>query len=193
MKYVIDVANSEVLWSGFLPATSISGRVFFRDGFVVTDEDDREITSGLMTIDMDSIETLDDKLSDDDKKKLTAHLKSEDFFDSVLYPAAEFKLLEVKALGERADSCNTDGVIAPSHEVVGELNLKGITHRVTALVNMQKENRKIRVQTMFTLDRTNWGIDHLIESENGSGRVLPDMEIIVRVVADALPETTTAA
>lgn len=189
MRYAIDVENSEVTWSGYMPALSVSGRVFFKDGLVVTDENDREITSGLINIDMNSIEALDDKLDDEKKKQVTANLKSADFFDSVLYPLAVFKLLEVKAIGDRADSCNTDGVITPTHEIVGELNLKGIRHRITALVNLQKTGRKIYVQSMFTLDRTQWGIDHLIEKENGSGRVLPDMEIIVKVVADALPET----
>lgn len=192
MKYAIDVANSEITWSGFMPAISVSGRVFFKDGLIVTDENDREIINGLIHIDMNSIETLDDKLDDEKKRQVTESLKSADFFDSVLYPVAVFKLLEVKAIGDRADSCNTDGVITPTHEIVGELNLKGIRQRITSLVNLQKEGRKIRVQSMFTLDRTQWGMDHLVEKENGSGRVLPDMEIIVKVVADAIPETQAA-
>ena len=189
MRYVIDVANSEITWTGFLPRTGISGRVLFKEGIVETDiKNINEITGGRLVIDLDSIETLDDQLDDENKRKLTNHLKSEEFFDEALYPAAEFTLLEVKAIGDRADSCNTDGVIQPTHEVIGELNLKGIKQRVSALVNLQMEGRKMRVQTMFTLDRAKFGMTALLDKENGSERVLPDMEIMVKLSADALQE-----
>lgn len=186
MKYSIDAANSEITWTGFIPSTGISGRVFFRDGIIETDpKNSSDITGGKLTIDIASIETLDDQLSKDDKRKLTAHLKSQDFFDADIHPVAEFTLLEVNALGDRPVS-NTDGVIHPTHEVVGELSVRGIKQKVSALVNMQVEGGKIRVQSMFTLDRTMFGMDHLIDRSNGQQRVLPDMEIIVKVVADAI-------
>lgn len=188
MKYIIDVANSEITWTGFQPGNSISGRVFFNDGYIDVNDANREVTGGRLTIDMSSIDVLDNKLDDANKHKLAEHLRSDDFFDATLYPLAEFNLLEVKAIGDRADSCNPDGVIQPTHEVVGEFNLKGIKQRVSALVNLQLNGRRMMVQTMFTLDRTMWGMDYLIDRSNGKNRVLPDMEVAVKLVADVVEQ-----
>lgn len=187
MKYSIDAAGSEITWTGFLPSKGLSGKVSFRDGVIEADpKNNSDITGGKLTIDLSSIEALDDNLGKDDKRKLTDHLKSEDFFDVASYPVAEFTLLEVNAIGDRADRSNADGMIRPTHEVTGELSIKGIRQKISALVNMQIEGSRIRVQSMFTLDRTMFGMDHLIDRSNGQQRVLPDMEIIVKVVADAI-------
>jgi polyisoprenoid-binding protein YceI len=182
---MIDVANSEITWTGFQPGNSISGRVFFSDGYVDTSDSNKDITGGKLTIDMSSIDVMDDKLDADNKHKLVAHLGSEDFFDSAIHPLAVFSIKEVNAIGDRADSSNSDGTIQPTHEVVGELSLKGIKHTVSTLVNLQISEKKIMVQTMLTLDRTQWGMDHLIDRSNGKNRVLPDMEITLKVVAEA--------
>jgi polyisoprenoid-binding protein YceI len=192
MRYAIDAANSEIDWSGFMPGTSISGQVHFDNGIIETGRNN-EITGGTLTVDMSSIETLDSQLNDAGRKQLTENLKSENFFNTEIYPAAEFRLLEVQAIGDRADSCNADGLIQPTHEVKGELTLNGITHKVAALVNLQIQGRKMLVQTMFTLDRTLWGMDHLMVPEEGQGKVLPDMEIMVKVVAEALEEPLACA
>jgi polyisoprenoid-binding protein YceI len=191
MRYVVDVANSEINWTGFQPGTSLSGRVFLSNGFVEMDQN-REITTGAITIDMNSIEALDDQLKDDEKRKLSSHLRSGDFFDTAIYPTAQLNILEVKAIGDRADSCNLEGMIHPTHEVTGELTIKGIKQNISALVNMQISGKKLVVQTMFTLDRLQWGIDHMSERSFGSKRVLPDMEIMMKVVADASQQSMSS-
>lgn len=190
MRYVIDEANSEINWRGFLPGTSLTGRVMISEGTIETDESNRDITGGRLLIDMNSIEPLDNQLDAGNRRKLANELKSDNFFDTSVHPVAEFRILEVNVIGERVDSCNIDGVIQPTHEVTGDLTLKGIKNRITVLMHITISGKKLTAQSMFTLDRSQWHIDHLIERANGNKRVLPDMEIMVKVVAEtgeALP------
>ena len=182
---MIDEANSEISWRGFLPGTSLTGRVMISEGTIETDDSNRDITGGRLLIDMDSIEPMDNQLDAGNRRKLANELRSDNFFDTSIHPVAEFRIFEVNAIGERVDSCNIAGVIQPTHEVIGELTMKGIKHKISALVHMVVSGRKLTVQSMLTLDRTLWHIDHLIERANGNKRVLPDMEIMVKVVAEA--------
>jgi polyisoprenoid-binding protein YceI len=78
-------------------------------------------------------------------------LKSDDFFDTQRYPVAEFQLLRITALPNAR-------LGTPSHEVAGELTLKGVTGEVTFPAIMgPTADGLLAADAHFDIDRTRWG------------------------------------
>lgn len=86
-------------------------------------------------IDLNSVET--------DETKLTAHLKTPDFFDVARYPKATFVSTSVDA-----------------DEVKGNLNLHGVEKEVTIPVITVVNAGGVRTRSEFTINRHDWGISY---------------------------------
>ncbi len=96
-------------------------------------------------IDLSSIET--------DEEKLTAHLKTPDFFDVARYPKATFastSLTEAPA-GSAAGT---------THLLKGNLTMHGVTREVTVPVVAQTTAEGVRAKSEFTINRHDWGISY---------------------------------
>ena len=92
-----------------------------------------------VSVDIDSMVT--------DTPKLTAHLKSPDFFDAKRFAEAKFVSKSIKA--------STAGYV-----VSGDLTLHGMTHRLSFPAKIDLANGGVTVSSQFELDRHQWGISY---------------------------------
>ena len=110
-----------------------------------------QITSGNFTIDMASITNTDLKAGQG-KEKLEGHLKAKDFFDVAKFPTGSFDIVKVERV--------TD-IPAVTHNVTGNLTLKGLKKSITIPANISVAGGKVNAVTpSFTIDRTAWGIQY---------------------------------
>lgn len=96
-------------------------------------------------IDLNSIET--------DTEKLTAHLKTPDFFDVAKYPKATF----VSTSLTEAPAGSPAGT---THMLKGTLDLHGVQKEVTIPVAAKVSAEGVRTTSEFTINRHDWGISY---------------------------------
>jgi polyisoprenoid-binding protein YceI len=108
-----------------------------------------------VTIDIDSMVT--------DATKLTAHLKSPDFFDAKRFAEAKFVSKSIKA--------GADGYM-----VAGDLTLHGVTKPLSFPAKIDVANG-VTVSSQFDLNRHEWGISY------GKGNVNDLVKMTIEVKA----------
>ncbi len=94
VDYSIDTTASELTWYGFKPTGRHNGTIGIEDGMLAVENG--EVVGGSFTMDMSEINVLDEGMADEDRQKLTGHLKSPDFFAVEEYPTAKFEITEVR-------------------------------------------------------------------------------------------------
>lgn len=149
----IDAAASEVTWTGkkVLIDSAHTGTITIKSGNVMIANNN--ITGGQFELDMTSINNKDLAASPSDKGKLEGHLKSADFFDVQKFPTASFKVSSSKVL-PASTTAN-----APTHEVTGDLTIKGKTLPVTFPVTVKSTaDGKTEATAAFKIDRTKWDV-----------------------------------
>ena len=109
-----------------------------------------------VTIDIDSMTT--------DTPKLTAHLKSPDFFDAKRFTEAKFVSKSIKA--------GADGYV-----VTGDLTLHGVTHALSFPAKIATTAGALTVSAQFDLNRHEWGISY------GKGNVNDLVKMTIEVKA----------
>lgn len=97
-----------------------------------------------VTLDIDSMVT--------DATKLTAHLKSPDFFDAKRFAEAKFVSKSIKPSPE-------------GYVVSGDLTLHGVTHPISFPAKISVADGGLTVSSQFDLNRHEWGISY------GKGKV----------------------
>jgi polyisoprenoid-binding protein YceI len=155
--YVLDKTNSIVNWEGYKPAGKHFGTVKIIKGELGIHEG--KLAGGFFDMDLNSIACLDLE-NENFNKKLVNHLKSEDFFNVAEFPTARFKISNVEPI-DNAQANTEDGEISPTHNITGNLTIRGIAKSITfpAQVEM-KENSIVAKSNQFILDRTEWGVNH---------------------------------
>ena len=114
-------------------------------------DDDEGVMGGSVVIDMKSI------WSDNDK--LTEHLKSDDFFAVEKHSTSTFSLTRIKHKG------------GSDYELSGDLDMHGVTKNITFPATGTREGNEIKVDSEFDINRKDWGIvyegkkDDLIRDE----------------------------
>lgn len=166
----LDPAASQITWEGSkkLVKSSHNGTVKLKSGEVVMAGD--MLTGGTFEIDMTSIDNQDLASSPKDKAKLEGHLKNDDFFAVDKNPTATFKISTVKPLkpAKAGD---------PTHEVTGDLTIKGKTNPITFPAVVTTTAGKTEAKANFVIDRTKWDIRYSSEKffENLAGdRIISD-------------------
>jgi polyisoprenoid-binding protein YceI len=96
--------------------------------------------------------------------KLTAHLKSPDFFDVRQHPQAAFRSTSI-----------TLGSQPGTFEVTGNFTLLGVTKEITAPASISVSEQGVTLVAAFTVDRTTFGMDY------GQGKVKNIVEINVSI------------
>jgi polyisoprenoid-binding protein YceI len=96
-----------------------------------------------------------------DTPKLTAHLKSPDFFDVKKYPTAKFvsKSIEAEKSGDA------------THKITGDLTLHGQTKTLTIPAKVITTPEGLTINSEFTINRHDFGISF------GKGKVNDDVTI----------------
>lgn len=104
---------------------------------------DNDVTKSRIsvTVQMDSL------VADDDQ--LTGHLKSDDFFDVDNHPTSEFVSTAIVA------KAGEDGA---THEITGNLTIRGVTKSITFPAKIQVENDEIEAEAEFAINRKDFGI-----------------------------------
>ncbi|MDB9741728.1 YceI family protein [Akkermansiaceae bacterium] len=119
--------------------------------------------SGKVVIDMTSVFS--------DNKKLTTHLKDEDFFDIATYPESTFE-----ATGfEKAE----DG----TYKISGNLTMRGTTKNITFPAEVTNSEDSISVKTTFDIKRKDWGIVY-----KGKADDLIRDEVVISFEIKAMPK-----
>jgi polyisoprenoid-binding protein YceI len=139
-EYKVDEEVSKVRWTGYKVGGSHFGTVGIKEGVVY--EKDGVFAGGRFVMDMAQI-VVDDIEDLEQNKKLTNHLKNEDFFNVEKYPETTFELTQV--LQEYGTNM---------YSVVGIMTIKDVTKEVGILAHIIKEGDKYIVDSKFALDRS---------------------------------------
>ena len=152
IEYSLDPASSEIRWRGLKPGGEHYGTVVAKSGVLKVEEG--EITGGSFVIDLNSI--VNEDLSGDMNARLVGHLKSEDFFYTEKYPEAVFEIVSISDYSGEA----MEGGITPTHEVTGNLSMRGETKSISFPVMVKMEDGMVMAMTdEFSIDRTKWGVN----------------------------------
>jgi len=156
-SYQILTDKSVIQWTGRKLTGKHEGTLNIQEGRIWIKK--QEITGGRLILDMNSILVSD--LKGKDKEDLETHLKDGDFFETDLFPTGKFVITEIKPVSEELFT----------HEIKGNLTLKGITQSIRFPAFISWEAEKLMVQANFHFDRTRWGIvykgrlDNLIKDD----------------------------
>lgn len=148
--YVVDPAASSLEWTARKVTGSHNGVVKIKEGTVTVA--DGMLSGGTVVADMTTIR-VDDLKDAEYNKKLTDHLRSEDFFNVEKFNTATFKINSVKKL----DKPNDKGM---THEISGDLTIKGITHPAVVPAKMTIEGDKANAEAHLVVDRTKYDIKY---------------------------------
>jgi polyisoprenoid-binding protein YceI len=83
-----------------------------------------------------------------DDPKLTAHLKTKDFFEVDKYPTAKFITTEIKPTTEAG----------ATHTLVGNLTLHGVTKSITIPAEVKIDGSDVTIKSEFSLVKDNFGM-----------------------------------
>ena len=146
--YTVDTAASQVEWAGRNPNTRHIGTVDIAAG--VIDIKDGTIT-GRFEIDMTTIHNINLE-GDELQPVLEAHLQSDDFFFTKMFPKAVFTVKEAKRI-------EPGWVTAPNYHVRGELNLRGVSADLEFDATAASiEDGSFTMEAHFDIDRTRWNV-----------------------------------
>lgn len=178
VTYEIDTTASTIEWRGTKPTGEHKGTIEIQDGTLTATQE--EITSGNVTIDMNSIKVTDEGMDDKDRTSLENHLKGTvdgketDFFDVKKFPTATF---EITGISEE------DGQTM----MQGNLTLKESTKNIQFPVSTDLDENEITLESeTFVIDRTNWGVNYGSKSvfDNlGDNFISDEMELTIKVTA----------
>lgn len=150
--YNVDLNASKVEWLGKKVTGQHNGTIDIASGQL--NVNNGELVGGKFEIDFTSIKVLD--LQDPESNaKLTAHLKSDDFFSADKHPKAIF---EITSLDKQDDGKGNN------YKVNGNLTIKGITKNISFPAKINVNNGTVTANADFNLDRTEWDIRY------GSGK-----------------------
>ncbi|VTR99089.1 YceI family protein [Tuwongella immobilis] len=137
-KYTLSSDNTKLQFVGTKPNGKHEGGFKAIAGTVTLDGD---VTTAKFDV---SVET--ESLFSDDPK-LTAHLKSPDFFAIKEYPKITFVSTKVAKEGNTV-------------QITGDLTMLGKTKSVTIPANIVMEGNTMKLASSFTIDRTEWGMTY---------------------------------
>lgn len=126
------------------------------DGTLTTDAADVTKAKLSVTIDVGSMTT--------DAEKLTAHLKSPDFFDVKKHPEAKFTSTAIKA-----------GTEKDSYTVTGDLTMLGTTKPVTFPAKKATAGGVTTISAQFDIKRSEWGMTY------GKDKVNDEVQLTLEV------------
>ena len=178
VTYEIDTTASTIEWRGTKPTGEHKGTISIQEGTLSATQE--EITSGSVTIDMNSIAVTDEGMDDKDRTSLENHLKGTvegketDFFNVKEYPTATFEITGItEENGQKM--------------LQGNLTLKDSTKNIQFPVSTDIDENEITLESeTFTIDRTNWGVNYGSKSvfDNlGDNFISDDMELTIKVTA----------
>ncbi len=146
-SYTVENDLSTIRWEGRNANTShfgtlgiSTGEISVKDGYI----------RGTIEVDMNSIHNVNLE-GDELHPVLEAHLKSDDFFFTSMFPKAVFTFNEVVSLLPQWQT-------VPNFHVNGELTLRGVTATLEFDMTASLADDLLQLEAHFDLDRTRWSI-----------------------------------
>jgi polyisoprenoid-binding protein YceI len=179
--YTVDSEASSVGWKGSkVVSGSHNGTISVSGGSLSVENDN--LTAGNFTIDMKSIKNSD--LADDAEQqaKLVGHLSSPDFFHVDSFPTATFEVTKVEAI--------ENGENGATHNISGNLTLKGTTREITFPATVTMEEDKISATAKTEINRLEWNVMWGNENDNAARAMLKEnflsnmIELDINLVAN---------
>ncbi len=148
-RYLVDTAASILNWTGEALSYAHSGTIRLSDGVLSVKEG--LLTAGTFTIDIKSIKNTD--IPDPARNAmLVGHLNDTDFFNSKLFPTGKFEVTGVTQL--------TNDSAGNTHQVSGNLTLKGITKNISFPVKASINAEALTVTGNVLINRLDWDIKY---------------------------------
>ncbi len=141
----VNKSESTIKWNAKKVTGEHYGQVSLADAKL--DYDNGKITGGSFDMDMTKI-TVEDITDPNSNKRLTDHLKSDDFFSVEKHNKSTFKITEAKS---------TNGT---DYTITGDLTIKGVTNPVTFPAKVTVDGNKITATAGITFDRTKYDIKY---------------------------------
>ena len=148
--YNVDASASTLNWEGSkVTGDKHTGTMPLTDGQIMVSEG--KIVGGKFSMDVRKM-TNTDMPADQGGDKLIGHLKSADFFDVEKFPMAQFEITQVQP------ATDTEGI---THNISGNLTLKGVTKNVTIPTNVSMDGSMLKASApAFVIDRKEWGMTY---------------------------------
>jgi polyisoprenoid-binding protein YceI len=154
----LDGSNTKIGFVGTKPEGKHEGGFKTITGAISYDATDLTSTEISLNINANSI------WSDDEK--LTAHLKSPDFFDVRKFKEATFKSTQV-----------TKGDAAGEYKVTGDFTLRGVKKSISFPAKIAMKDGAFTLSSNFTINRSDFGMSY------GAGKI--DDEVAITAVIGA--------
>ncbi len=155
-KFALNGDNTKVTFTGHKPDGKHDGGFKTVTGTAAIDGADIATLKIAVDIDMNSTYT--------DDEKLTAHLKSPDFFSVKANPKSKFVSTKV----EKSDA---------GYTLTGKLTLNGKTKEVTFPAKIEVAGGDLKLSANFKIDRNKWDISY------GKGKVNDEVDLGVMLTA----------
>jgi polyisoprenoid-binding protein YceI len=149
--YAIDKSKSKLNWTGYYTFSfgEHFGSIDIREGTLTAK--DGQLVGGKVTIDMNTIDTLDEGF--EGKDDLAEHLKSGDFFEAEKYPTSLLEITGVKPIKDALPN-------QPNVDVIGMLTMKGIRQEIKFPASVSIHEKQITAKAKFKFDRTKWNVKY---------------------------------
>ncbi|RZS95605.1 YceI family protein [Cecembia calidifontis] len=172
-KITVDKNVSTVTWRASKVTGTHFGKVKISQAEL--DYQNNRIQGGSFEIDMTSI-TVEDITDAGSNKRLTDHLKSDDFFSVDKFKTSSLKITEAKTSNGK------------DYQITGNLVIKGISNPVTFPATVEVKGGEVTATGNITFDRTKYDIKYRSGSffEGLADRLIYDeVQLEVRLVAKA--------
>lgn len=170
--YKVDVLKSNLHWKARKVTGEHMGTVKLADGALQFD--DRKLTGGQFTFDMNSL-VCSDLIDQEYNAKLIGHLKSDDFFSTGKHPTSSFTITKAIPKG------------TATYLVTGNMRIKGISNPLTFPVRVKQDGATVEAQGKVTLDRTKYDIKYGSTSffdALGDKAIYDDFDIELKLTAN---------
>lgn len=189
MAFEIDTAKSEMTWIGAKVTGRHNGIFKIQSGEMLLHEG--ELMGGNIIIDMASTRSTDKTIDEASNKKLTTHLRSEDFFDVERHTTAVFEFTSAEPYDStsqqhkvnRSGSYSELRVKDPTHRIKGNLTIKGKKKGIAFPAKVVFEDNVLRAKANFNIDRTQWDLIYRADKSLGNKTIHPDVNIGFSIVA----------
>jgi polyisoprenoid-binding protein YceI len=167
----VDKNESTVTWKAKKVTGEHYGKVTIANADL--DYENGKIQGGSFTMDMLSI-TVEDITDEGSNKRLTDHLKSDDFFSVEKFNTSTLKITDAKTSNGK------------DYQITGDLSIKGIKNQVTFPATLEMVENKVITTAEITFDRTKFDIKYRSGNyfENLADRLIyDDVNLEVKLVA----------
>lgn len=154
-EYKLQVLDGDIRWTGRNAHSTHYGHLFFKSGFMHF-QNGRNGAEGTGEIIADMGSIADEDLAGNPwQRVLLAHLASEDFFHSTLYPEARLRISRFFPL---PDSLRRENSGRPDHLIQGEAVIRGRAERIDIPAVLRRNTDGFTLTLRADLDRTRWGV-----------------------------------